>query len=547
MKLYLLFVFILFSTQPAFSQNRKSDGFGFVTSAKTGAIDTMAIETAQEAAEENLGILDKEVDPEKYIVGPGDEFQILVDLVDPISLKIKISPDGRLSIPSVGIVDLKNKNLSESYLLIEEKLKSSYKNVNSSVVLRDIRKFKVTVSGLVQKPMIVTATPMDRVSEVIDRAGGYKLEASIRNIKVIRTSLDTVINVDLEKYFITGNEETNPYVLGADKVIVYPVNEVNPLQISGEIPIESGEFEFSEGDSLSTLLRFGHGFLPSSNLDSVFFVRIDQKTGRYQTKLLDLNNWRGILFDYTQSLPGDFPLTQGDRVYIRKKTQWVDNEYIVIEGEVKYPGKYAIKTGVDKIADIIDRAGGFTEKAYPDASLYIRQAELEEEDYELERLRRLNPADMSKSELRYFQVRDRERKGVMAFDLSKAVSNRDSDDNIYVVDKDSLIIPYKKDYIIVQGRVNNPGAVLYNPDYTYLDYIQLAGGFGSRADERETFITKSKGEQFVAKDMNYTLEPGDVILVPPVQEVDAWVAFMQYLTVLTQLVAVVGVVATVSR
>ena len=528
----------------AFSLRSQTTGYDYLTGAKKGAVDTLSLKTAKENSVETKGIMEREIDPDKYIVGPGDEFLISIDLVKPYTEKLEISPDGRLFLPKAGIVDLRKKTLAESYKLIEEKLSETFDNVSASIIIYDIREFKVSVSGYVKKSQIVTATAMDRVSEVLDRANALRLESSKRHIKIIRSYLDTTLNADLEKYYINGNEESNPFVLGGDKIVVYPKNEYNPLVISGAVPVEESEFEFVKGDSLSTLIRFGHGFLPSANIKEVEFVRVDQKTQRVSKKVIDLSSWEEDLFKYDAKLEGDFPLEQGDRVFIRTLSDWVENNYIVIEGEVKYPGKYPIKEGEEKISELIARAGGFTEDAYPEAALYIRQEEQDEEDFELDRLRRLNPSDMSKSELRYFQVRDRERKGVMSFNLAQAVENPESEANIYVVHKDSLIVPYQKDYIIVQGRVNKPGAVLYNPDYTYLDYIQLAGGFGSRADEDETFITKSKGEQYLAEDMNYVLEPGDVILVPPKIEFNAWEIFMDYLTVVTQITAILAVVLT---
>jgi len=165
----------------------------------------------------------------------------------------------------------------------------------------------------------------------------------------------------------------------------------------------------------------------------------------------------------------------------------------------------------------------------------------------MERLYRIPYTEMSEFEKRYFQSRVREKRGVMAIDVHKAITDMSSDQNITLYNKDSIIVPTKKNYINVQGRVNNPGNIVFNPNWTYMDYINQAGGFGYRADMNETFVAKSKGEIFLARDNKYKLEPGDVILVPPEKEVSFTEVFTQIVATVSQLVTIFGVVYTIVR
>jgi protein involved in polysaccharide export with SLBB domain len=152
---------------------------------------------------------------------------------------------------------------------------------------------------------------------------------------------------------------------------------------------------------------------------------------------------------------------------------------------------------------------------------------------------------MSEFEQRYFQSRVREKRGAMAVDWNKAIDEPSSDQNISLFNKDSIIVPTKKNYINVQGRVNNPGYVVYVEGWTYLDYVNQAGGFGYRADDKETFIAKSRGEIFLAKDMNYVIEPGDVVLVPPEKEISFTEVFKDVITTIAQLTTIFGVLFTI--
>lgn len=506
-------------------------------------IDTTAFESAQKLAMQTNIVPEKPINANEYVVGPGDEFEISILINEPILLHLKVSPEGSLLIPNTGIVQLKGDTLVNAYKKINEKLRRVYKTEDIGVQLSQIRQFKVIVSGSVLKSLSVAASPLDRVSEVIERAGGIAKDGGMRNISLIRDS--NVYSVDLLKFFLVGDKSANPYVEGGDQIIVPPLSEKQKMGIYGEVGMPA-EFEYVPGDSLSTLIRFGQGFLASSFLDSVEIARFETDGKTINRFYIDLNSWKNIL-KTREKLPGDIPLQVGDRVYVRIIPNWNKDQYVIISGEVKYPGKYAIVETKDKVADLIKRCGGFTENASIEDIEFIRQQESLKPDLEMERLARIPYTEMSQFESRYYQSRVREKRGVMSIDVKKAISDENSDQNITLYNKDSIIVPTKKNYINVQGRVNNPGNIVFNPNWTYMDYINQAGGFGYRADINETFIAKSKGEIFLAKDKNYILEPGDVILVPPQKEVSFTEVFTQVVATVSQLITIAGIVITLVR
>lgn len=514
-----------------------------VTGGAESAQDTSKVKQLLENSSMTGGLLDGAIEPKEYIVGPGDEF--IINIVSSRSEQVKASilPDGRLLIRNVGVIDLQNKTLEESYKLIETKVRKVYNSNEISVILSNIRKFKVTVSGQTFTQATVAATSTERVNEVINKVGGFDKKSSLRNIRLIRK--DSIIKVDLIKFFNIGDKSVNPYVSGGDQIIVPPYNNKSTIEINGEVP-KKIEVEFIEGDSLSTIIKMSQGFLSSSDLSSVEISRLEKDGISVDKIYLDLSSWRESLYS-SSSLPYDMELQPGDRVYIKKKENWKTPSYVKVLGEVKYPGKYTIEVGKTRISDIIERAGGFDDNAYESASILIRQKEMERTDAELERLKTIDRSEMTKSELKYFAARISEKKGLMAVNFKNAVENPSSVDNILLQNKDSIIVPEKIDFINIQGRVNNPGNVQYNKDFDYLDYIALAGGFGYRADVDETFVTKSKGEQFLAEDYNYKLEPGDTILVPPEEEVTFFEIFTTALTIAAQIVTVVGVIITLVR
>ncbi len=538
----LQIVFLVFLTyNSAVSQLDNSN----VSAVKGGSVDTLAVQNAQKVVREAQGLLEKEVDPKTYMLGPNDE--LLVAVLGPKSKQfdLTISAEGKIFIPELGAINLKNKTLAEADELITQRVKKVYRAEEVSVFLKEIRKFKVIVGGTVKKPAIVPATAVERVSEVIDKAGGLKPDASLRKILLYRGENRQVIKVDLLKFFLTGEKDFNPTVLGGDYILVPPSGENETIQILGEVA-SPGKFEYTEGDSLSTLIRFGQGFKNTSLLDSVEIVRFSEDGSSYKKWIINCSSWKNIIQSSSQ-LEGDLGLKVGDRVFIREIPNWQKKFDVAIIGEVKFPGHYVIDEKTIRLSDLIERAGGFTEIASMEKSTLVRRAETGIYDREMERLWKLNTNEMSESEFQYFQARKSEVQGAMSIDFVKVLKDPKCDENVVLVNYDSVYVPARKLFVSIQGAVNKPGLITYKPELNYKDYVKLAGGYSYKADESSTLILKSKGEQFLAKDMNYKLEPGDNILVPPVKERLFSEAFTTFLTVATQIVTVLGVVIAILR
>ncbi len=544
--LCLLILIYVLSAQELHSQNTKKKEKGRLSGATKDALDTLAVQNAQIWTKETSGLLEREIDPNTYLLGPGDVFSISIISTEVFQYDSEISPEGNLILKGTGIINLKDRTLAESKKLIFDKIKRSVNIAEIEISLKKIRQFKVTISGSIPKPLTVSATAADRVSEVIERAGGLQFESSERNIFIVRKGQTDKIKVDLLKYFMLGDDNSNPTVLGGDLIIVLPLSMTENIEIQGEV-FTPGMFEYAEGDSLSTLIKFGHGFLGSALLDSIEFARFTQTGNDLSLKTIDLTSWKNKLFSNVH-LEGDFVLIPGDRIFVRKSSKWRNTDYIVLDGEVKYPGKYAIIESETKLRDIVEKAGGFTNEASLDRIEFIRQKEALEKDPQIERLSRMSTTDMSQSELRYFRAKINEKRGAMSINFNEVIDNPKSENNITLMNMDSIIVPAIKDYINVQGRVNNPGNIKYRPGLTYIDYIMLAGGYAFRADESETFITKPQGGQFLAKDLErYILEPGDVILVPTETEYTFMETFTTALTIISQLVTIAGVVIAVTN
>lgn len=510
---------------------------------KRGEYDTVGFQIGLERSLETIGLLEREIDPETYIVGPGDQFVLIINASDPIQFNISISPDGKLLLPTVGIIPVRNKTLAEVEQMVQEAVKKVYKVAPVAFSLQKIRSFKVAVLGAVRKPAIVEATPADRVSEVIERAGSFLADASLRRIKLFRK--DTVMELDLLRFYTYGDATQNIFVQGGDRIVVPYRFKRHIFEVGGNVP-NPDTIEYRPGDRLSTALRFVGGFYESSKLDSVEINRYRPDGKTIYRFFVDISSWRNRLFS-SDSLPNDILLQPGDRIFVRANKTYLERNTVVILGEVQYPGYYPILQGKETLLDLIERAGGLTPDAYLEGAVFIRQQEKDVVDREFERLSRIPPSEMSEEELRYYKARAREIRGLMAVDFKKLIIDGDTTNNVLLRNKDSIYIPSARNYINVLGRVNKPGRITYRPGLDYEDYIALAGGYGYRADPEETLVIKAKGEQFLARSRRYVLEPGDNILVPEQPETKFIDVFTEALSIATQLITIAGVVISITR
>lgn len=502
-----------------------------------GAYDSLAIEGSKKSTGLSTGLLEKEINPKEYTLGPSDVIDILILTSRPMYFSVAISPQGRLLIPNVGMVDLKNKTLAEGEILIKQAIKRTYNLDDIYIDLKEIRNFKVSVVGNVLKTGSFPASAVARVSEIIENAGGLESEASWRKIKILREGFEDPIPVDLIRFFMLNDKNSNPFVNGGDQIIVPPKNKHHTIEIAGEVAFP-GEFEYVEGDSLSTLIKFAIGYLESAFLDSVEIARFELKSDYAQSFFVDLSSWPEDLYS-SNYLKNDIPLQPGDKVFIRRKANWYNTKTVKITGEVRYPGVYAILRKDMRLSDLVSMAGGLTENASLGNSELTRVSQQYEMNRELGRLANMPPNDMSEQEKRYYRAHLREKRGMMSIDFKKALIQKDTVENIILRDKDSLNIAPKLFFVNVQGIVKNPGLVPYQPGLLYMDYIRLAGGFGYRADNSEILIEKQQGQIFHAESEKYILQPGDKIIVPPKPEKDL---LLTGLTIATQIFTILGVI-----
>lgn len=227
-----------------------------------------------------------------------------------------------------------------------------------------------------------------------------------------------------------------------------------------------------------------------------------------------------------------FKLVSKDRIYVHQIPDWSENLIIELRGEFVFPGKYTIERG-ETLSDIIKKAGGLTEYAFAEGSVFTRKKLKELEIQNVRRIAsdlRIEMASKSLTEdglgVSYTEAQQLlsdltklDPLGRLVIELPRVLSQPDYD--VTVEDGDVLYVPTKKDSINVIGQVQVTTSHIFDPSLDALEYIKRSGGMKKRADEDRIYIVKANGtvelvgnSSWFASRAEDTMQAGDTIVVP---------------------------------
>jgi protein involved in polysaccharide export with SLBB domain len=485
------------------------------------------------------------VNEEEYQVDAGDVFIIKVDVKGP-AFKIFnsiVTPDGYLIIPDAPTVYVRHLTLKEAKSEIDKVLRKTFPQATVESHLFQVHPIRVDVLGAIPIPGQIVLNSSDRLFDAVfglinpflnDTTIIFNWDViSFRNIEVRRSNEKK--SFDLQKYKLLGDRSENPYMLDEDIIYInFRDSTRHTISMMGAVarPIE---FEYKRGDQLITGIRFASQLLPTADSTRIELVRFSEQSKSLETFIL--------------SFPADssFILQSDDRIYVREKAEYHEKYSVYIEGEVKYPGEYAIINGKTYLSDIIKQAGGFTDDAAIISSAVQRTSTIVRDDDELKRLQNVRPVEMTVEEASYYRLRTRENRFIVTVDFNKLFIDQDLKSDVLLFDKDLIVVPERTMTVFVSGGVVSPGNITFRQDWTYEDYIDAAGGFTDRARESWINIIDSRTGKWVDVDDDNQVKEGDIIFIPERNRIDWYSSFLQGLAVVAQVSAVVLVVVTLAK
>jgi polysaccharide biosynthesis/export protein len=124
--------------------------------------------------------------PTDYVIGPEDVLQINVWKNETLSRIVPVRPDGKISLPLLHDVQAAGLTAMQLRDKLALALQEFMPNPEVSVIVSDVRSFRVSVLGEVQKPGVLQLKSDTTVLEALAMSGGFRDFASPSKIVVFR-------------------------------------------------------------------------------------------------------------------------------------------------------------------------------------------------------------------------------------------------------------------------------------------------------------------------------------------------------------------------
>jgi len=124
--------------------------------------------------------------PPEYVIGPEDVIQVSVWKNDTLSRTVPVRPDGKISLPLLNDVQAAGLTAMQLRDKLAQELAQYITTPEVSVIVSDVRSFRVSVLGEVQKPGVLHLGSTTTILEAIAMAGGLTERASPHRIVIVR-------------------------------------------------------------------------------------------------------------------------------------------------------------------------------------------------------------------------------------------------------------------------------------------------------------------------------------------------------------------------
>ena len=384
--------------------------------------------------------------------------------------------------------------------------------------LSDIYHNRISITGAVYQPGNYAYSEGMTVLDLIDKAAGVREEAYL-NRAILFRSIDRVdkqsLNFSLKdllekKQIIALQPNDSLHIYGRDSLIAKPM-----VRIEGAVR-KPQKFAYAKGLYPADLIIMAGGFIEGADQTQVQVAR-----------QLNDANFKTISKVYTVSLSkegGDsIALEPNDIVTVRYEKGYVPQQVVKIEGEVSFPGFYAILSKEERISSLIERSGGLAPYAYVEGATLVRKKDKNEKDDKAQekQLKKLKKTD---KDLTLIETKEEEKTPEaseyrVGINLKKIMENKNSYQDLVLKDGDVLIIPSEKQTVEVKGLVLAPSLVRYEKGKSTRSYINSAGGFSDNAQKKSVYVVYANGDvkgtsRFLFFRSYPKVAPGALVIVP---------------------------------
>jgi protein involved in polysaccharide export with SLBB domain len=455
---------------------------------------------------------------------------------------------------------------------------------------------RVKLTGAVFRPDVYELTEGMRISDLIQRADGLREDAFIGRAQLIRLKpnlLKELVTINLSKALQKDPNE-NIFLQREDELYINSIVDLRDsltVDLLGEVRSQ-GRFNYVDSMTVKDLILMAGGFNYAANkqIEVARLVQYGDRVTNNQVATILKTEVNGDLsFNAGQE---NFVLQPMDVVTITKKVGFTNPEVVSISGQVQNVGKYTLSTRVERVSDIVKRAGGLIGEAYGEGA-YIKRSRYNidtlksdesktsiEEAYnrkfkaqqeaEKQNINTLlngsnnngqtNMADVNVKKKNLKDTLDllfkelNEDTYQIAIDINKIMEKPGSELDLVLRDKDEIMIPKTDNRVKISGGVLRPTNIVYRDGLTIGECISAAGGITEYAKRSRAYVVYANGKSSRTKHfglfrLNPTIKPGSEIVLPETNEKKekTITTFIQFTTVLAQIASAIATISILNR
>ncbi|MBR3757773.1 MAG: SLBB domain-containing protein [Bacteroidaceae bacterium] len=374
----------------------------------------------------------------------------------------------------------------------------------------------VEIKGAVFRPgMYQIGNRVTTVGELIQAAEGTMGDAFVNRAVLHRKREDLsleVISINV-KGILDGS--VADILLHNEDVLMIPsitdIQEEQVVSIHGEVAFP-GTYVYAANTTLEDLILQAGGLKEAASTARVDIARRIKRSGATTSNNETAETFTFSLVDgFVVNGESAFALEPFDEIYVRRSPGYYEQQNVKIEGEILFPGTYALTKKNYRLSELIAAAGGLTEEAY------VRGARLERSMTPEEQVRMKAALRMSKLGNDSIDVEKLDLGSTynVGIELDKALENPGSEIDVVLREGDRIVVPQYLNTVKINGEVMYPNTVSFIDGKKVKHYIEQSGGYTSNAKKSQAYIVYMNGTIARVKGRGKNIvQPGCEIIVP---------------------------------
>jgi protein involved in polysaccharide export with SLBB domain len=290
----------------------------------------------------------------------------------------------------------------------------------------------ITVKGAVKLPGTYQLDSTTTIYDALMKSGVIR-SAVMERIYIKRLQEDLSLNyIPINVHDLLDNRDSpeNQKLFPFDEIEVKYKSEFIDkynVKVYGAVR-KTGSFEYSSNLVLADVLYLANGLKREASNSYIEISRLTLDERGNSTYVVFERFEIGSFEDSLRVIGArDFALMPYDQVFVRTSKDFEEPMNVEIKGEIKWPGMYTMKSRNDRVWDLVERAGRWTDVAFLKGAKLMRKED-----------------------------------GLVLLDLAiLEKEGKDSRYNYVLRAGDVIILPKLKDLVSIAGKINHPGVKEY--------------------------------------------------------------------------------------